>query len=474
MPKFKTTPEAYNLLHEGAIALSSMEAAGIRVDQPYLNATIDGTKKAIQGAEYKITQDKDYKVWRKRFGSKTKIGSYEQLGVIIFEEMGHKPTKYTPTGRPATDEEAFEDIEVPLVKLFKKAKKLEKVLSTYLLGIQRELDKYGYVHPSYNLNTVSTYRSSCNMPNFQNIPIRDPEQAALIRKCYIPSQGNRLIENDFGQLEFRIAAVHSKDPELIRYNTDPNADIHKDMAKQIFMLNGDQVSRKGTRDCAKNMYVFPTLFGQAYFDIAEAVWKSMHRRKFVMEGTDKLVAEYLAEKGITKLGNVPEKGQLPRRGTFMEHIYQLEKRFWEKFKVHAAWKKSSYEKYVRNNGLMMYTGFAVNGYHKRNDIINYPIQGSSFHCLLWSLIEFTKRLKKYKMKSRLCGEIHDCILGDVVPKETNTYLDMAHEIMAVELPKKWKWITVPLVTESEVTEIDASWYTKKVWIKNNNSWMPKQ
>ncbi len=57
---------------------------------------------------------------------------------------------------------------------FIKAAELRKARDTYLVGIRRELvqhddDGCWYVHPSYNLNTVITFRSSADQPSYQNL-----------------------------------------------------------------------------------------------------------------------------------------------------------------------------------------------------------------------------------------------------------------------------------------------------------------
>ena len=52
-----------------------------------------------------------------------------------------------------------------------------------------------------------------------------------------------------------------------------------------------------------------------------------------------------------------------------------------------------------------------------NMIVNSPIQGTAFHCLLWSMIEINKFIKKEKLESKLIGQIHDEILVDTVPDE---------------------------------------------------------
>ena len=53
----------------------------------------------------------------------------------------------------------------------------------------------------------------------------------------------------------------------------------------------------------------------------------------------------------------------------------------------------------------------------KNDVSNYPVQGSAFHCLLWPFIELDKISLKEKWDSRLIGQIHDAMLYDMNPDE---------------------------------------------------------
>ena len=94
--------------------------------------------------------------------------------------------------------------------------------------------------------------------------------------------------------------------------------------------------------------------------------------------------------------------------------------------------------------------------------MNYPIQGSAFHCLLFSMILANRELKKRGFKSVIVGQIHDEMILDVVTEERAAIVRMINHIMAEVVPKKWKWINVPFEVESEMTPIDQAWVTKQV------------
>jgi hypothetical protein len=169
--------------------------------------------------------------------------------------------------------------------------------------------------------------------------------------------------------------------------------------------------------------------------------------------------DVLSKKGITELGDCNPK-EKPRRGTFEKHISDVQQDFWgRRFKVYDGWKKQWFADYQRNGFIRMKTGFVVSGSYKKNQIINSPVQGAAFHCLLWSLIRLQKQLNKRKMRSLVVGQIHDSVLMDCTPEELDEVIGLAVEIMTKQLREQWKWIVIPL--EVEVEASDTNWFLKK-------------
>ena len=97
----------------------------------------------------------------------------------------------------------------------------------------------------------------------------------------------------------------------------------------------------------------------------------------------------------------------------------------------------------------------------RNDLYNWPIQGTAFHCLLWSLIRIAKISRKEKWKSKIIGQIHDSILFDAHPSESKRILEVCQQVMCHDIREEDDWISVPLVIEAETTGVDQSWYYKQ-------------
>ena len=478
MSRWVPTPEAYRLLHEGTLALSEVEAAGVRVDRAYLERAIRETSDKIKESEEQLRAQPEFRDWRRRYGEKTNISSPEQLAGLVFGVLGHPARKQTrKKKRDAADESAFSHVDLPLVKHYFAAAKLRKGRDTYLSGIHREMVQHTEgncdVQPHYHLNTVATYRSSCSDPNWTNIPTRNPMLAEMVRRSYIPRPGWQLVEIDLGQIEVRIPCCYNFDPNLIRYVTDPKTDMHRDVGEQIFMLPaGRKMLSKEARHVAKNQFVFPTFYGSYYAKIAPHVWEAMERRNLKVEGTDKTLRQHLAERGITSLGDCnPERRPVP--GTMEYHLKEIEDHFWGvRFKVYAEWKRRWLEDYRRDGGCRFLTGFVMTGPHKKNDITNYCIQGVAFHCALWSLIKIVRRLRKHRFRSKLIGEIHDCLNFDCHPRERDDVIYMARSVMTEEIRSWATWLNVPLVVEAEVCPVDRPWFDKAVVVERDGRWVP--
>ena len=466
-----TTLDAYKLLHQGVIALSQVEANGMAVDMGYLKKVNKKINKQIAIKNEELKEDKIIKIWKKRYGTNTNLDSNDQLGKILFEDLGLKCPSYTDTGRFKTDESVLETLDVSFVKNYLEIKKLKKAQGTYLNGIIREVCN-GFVHPVFNLHIAATFRSSSDSPNFQNMPIRNPEIAKLIRRCFIPRASNRhLVESDYGGIEVHGAAWYHKDPTMMTYLNDSTKDMHRDMATQCYKLSkremtalkGDKEDAKRIKDirfCGKNMFVFPEFYGAWWFSCAPNLWSAIDQSNLrTRKGLT--LKEHLDSKGIDCLGalNLDEHHG---DNTFLNHIKKVEWHFWNKrFSVYKKWKDQWYENYLKRGYFDTLTGFRIEGMLDRKKVINYPVQGVAFHCLLWSLIRVQKQLKKYKMKSLIVGQIHDSIIGDVVDKELKNYMEIVNQVMVVDIKKHWKWITTPIEIEIEVAPAGKSWWHKE-------------
>ena len=456
------TYEAYKLIHDGILALGRAELQGMRVDMDYCGRKTKFLEKKILHLKDNLEETELVKVWRNRFKQKTNLKSGTQLGEILYKVMKIEKTKMTKGGAGATDESVLNELseDIPGISVILEIRKLEKIKDTYLASFMRE-QVNGYMHPFFNLHTVVTFRSSCNSPNFQNIPKRDKEAMKICRQAIYPRPGHQLIEIDFSGLEVMIACCYHKDPTMFKYLTDRNSDMHGDMAAQIFLIDKFDkkkfVGHKYLRDATKNSFVFPQFYGDYYKNNAIGIfkWCKLPQGKL----TKSMGIEI--EEGLTIGAHLISKG-IKSFDDFVQHMKEIEEDFWgRRFKVYAAWKEDWYEGYLQKGYLDTLTGFRCHGEMSRNDAINYPVQGSAFHCLLWSFIQTDKLCYFEGWDSKPIGQIHDALIADIHPGELEYVSKTIHKITTEDLPKAWPWIIVPLEVEADLCEVDKPWSEKQ-------------
>lgn len=462
------TQEAYNLFHEGMITLAEIEENGVGIDVALLESTIIAIEKKVATIQKELKADPIYDLWRRRFGERTKLSSRPQLGEILFSPkdrggLGYDVVGYTSKDKIRVDEEALEDIDLPFVQKYVYAAKLrDKILNTYLHGIKREVVD-GRAHCNYNLNTTVTYRSSSDNFNFQNLPIRDPEMGALIRSLFIPMPGNSIVEIDFSQIEVRIANAYHKDPTMTTYLKDPTKDLHRDMARQIFCLDASEFqdgAGKATRGLAKGNFVFAQFYGDYYVNCARNIWHKARRERLKTKDGVPLI-KHLRRKGIVDLGRC-DPDHRPEPGTFEHHMKAVEDHFWKKrFPVYTQWKRDWYDAYLKKGYFDSLTGFHYEGIFSRNDVINYAVQGSAFHGMLWSLNRLRNLIHKRGMQAMLIGQIHDSIITEVPTAEIPEFVRMARKVMTGALVRHYNWINVPIEVEVEVAPEGRPWNEKR-------------
>lgn len=454
--------DAYHLIHDGALAMGRAERVGMRIDVDYCKRKDAQLTRKIETLSTKLLKTDLLQLWKKTFLGKMNINSSDQLQRILYKEMELTPLKTTKSGKGSTDNEALTGLGLPELDTILRIRKLKKIRDTYLSGFYREQVR-GTMHPFWNLHTVKTYRSSCDSPNLQNVPIRDKEAKEICRRAMYPRSGNQILAVDYSGIEVGIATTYHKDPVMLKYLHDPTSDMHGDMAAQIFMLDDfnkkkhpvHNMLRKGT----KNGFIFPQFYGDYYGNNANSLaltWCNLTKGSWDSGQGPLLpnglyITDHFARHGIHGYDD------------FEDHIKKIENDFWNKrFKVYKQWKEDWLEAYKRKGYFDMHTGFRCSGTLQPNEITNWPVQGSAFHCLLWSFIELDKRLTNFK--SKLFGQIHDEVLIDVYPPELKDVSEIIKEVTTHELPKAWKWINVPMEVEADLTPIDGSWNEKEKYL----------
>lgn len=449
----KVNMEAYKLFHRGVLALQRAGEQGIHIDIEYCQDVKDKLTKRVERAEQKLKESYLGKEWLRHLG-KINFASGTQLGKVLYDHLKLNPATFTKTGKGSTDTkqlEAFLD-ELPELKYLISIRKNRKIMDTYLEGFVRE-EVNGIIHPDYNLHTVKTYRSSSSNPNFQNIPKREKKVMEICRGAIFPRKGNKFVEVDYSGIEVRIACCITKDKKLIEDTVI--GDMHRDMAIELYKLDtfdkadpGDALLRQG----AKNGFVFPQFYGDYYGNNVPILldWAKDVKLK----------------NGLTAYEHLERKRLIVLRGdneildcrSFENHVKKVEDAFWnERYHAYTKWKDETWKNFQSKGYIDTPTGFRIKGVLSRNELLNAPIQGAAFHCLLWSFVEIDKLMRKNKWDTKLVGQVHDSILFDVNPDEWETIKKEVQNTMTTRLREAWDWIILPLEIEMEEYSVDGSW-----------------
>lgn len=169
---------------------------------------------------------------------------------------------------------------VPLVDLILKYREFFKLKSTYLEPIRRMTDPStspeadGRVHPTFVQMKAATGRITCENPNLQNIP-------PSIREIFVAPVGYKLVSLDYSQIELRILASLTEDPEMTRAFKN-NSDIHRITASKIYDVHLSEVTPP-MRKVAKTLN-FGVVYGMGARAFAQQSGLSPKEAKMFIDG----------------------------------------------------------------------------------------------------------------------------------------------------------------------------------------------
>ena len=239
--------------------LFTIERNGVLIDANMLNRQSNeiGLKLvALENQAYELA------------GQPFNLASPKQLQEILFDKLGIKPTKKTPSGAPSTDEDVLQELALdhPLPKVLLEYRGLAKLKSTYTDKLPKMINPItGRVHTSYNQAVAITGRLASSDPNLQNIPVRTQE-GRRIREAFIAPQGSHIVSADYSQIELRIMAHLSQDAGMLSAFAN-NEDIHRATAAEVFGVEKDAVDSEQRRYA--KVINFGLIYGMSAFGLAQ-------------------------------------------------------------------------------------------------------------------------------------------------------------------------------------------------------------
>ena len=246
-------------------------------------------------------------------------------------------------------------------------KQIEKWLSTFVDKMKEEAYHNNLLHPKFSQTNVVTGRLSCSDPNFQNIPRGD--KLPIKRVIQSRFDDGEIIEMDFAQLEFRVAAFLSQDKQAMQDILE-GVDVHQNTAN---VIGCDRQTAKA--------HTFKPLYGGMSGTDEEKKYYTYFRKRY---------------KGITEWQERTEDTAISTSFVTLPSGRQY---YFEGIK-RASWGGSNFYTQVRN----------------------YPVQGFATGDIVpVACIDIYNSMKN--MRTRLINTVHDSIIIDVHPKEVDSVLN---------------------------------------------------
>ena len=340
-------------------------------------------------------------------GREFNINSPKQLGEILFDELELKPIRKRST---AVEVLAVLKNYHPLPEEVLKYRHLAKLKNTYVDAIPNYVNKEtGRVHTSLNQTIAATGRLSSTSPNFQNIPIRT-ETGREVRKAFVPQNSDWVILSaDYSQVELRIMAHYSQEPELIKA-FEENSDIHSRTAALVNGIAEAEVTPDQRRSA--KVVNFGIMYGAGPYRMSQELGISMADAKTLI---DNYFATY---PGIRKY--MDETISLARDRGYVETLYKRRR------------KTGNLDASNRN---------IVQA--EERVAINMPIQGTAADIIKIAMINIHNKMESENYQSKMILQIHDELLFECPKAEVDKLAAMVVEKMegavSLSVPLKVDW-----------------------------------
>lgn len=375
--------------------LTDMEFEGVKIDVDFLKQY----SKELE-TEAKRCEESVYTQAGVRFN----LASPKQLGEVLFEKLQLDPkAKKTKTGQYATGEDVLLKLanQHKIVDDILGFRELTKLKSTYVDALPEMINpRTGRVHTSYAQAVAVTGRLSSNNPNLQNIPIRT-SRGREIRKAFIPrEEGRVLLSADYSQIELRIVAAISGDPNMCEAFRQ-HKDIHTATASKVYGVPEEEVTKE-MRYKAKSVN-FGIIYGQGAFGLADNLGISRTEAKEIIDNYKK---------------------EFPNIQRYMDEQINFAK---ENGYVQTLAGRKRWLKDINSSN------FTVRGFAERN-AINSPIQGTAADMIKLAMIKIHDEMKAGKWQSKMILQVHDELVFDAVPGEVDTLKELIIRCMTSAMP----------------------------------------
>ena len=403
LKKFECEKLFYDIEMPLMPVLAEMEMNGVCLDTESLQETSKIFTERMNELEKRIYE---------LAGQSFNIASPKQVGEILFDKLKIvEKAKKTKTGQYVTSEEVLQQLrnKHEIVADILDHRGLKKLIGTYIDALPKLINpRTGHIHTSFNQTVTATGRLSSSDPNLQNIPIRG-EDGKEIRKAFIPEPGCLFFSADYSQIELRVMAHLSNDPQMIAVFRE-GKDLHAATAANIYKKPIEEVTRdERTKSKRAN---FGIIYGITVFGLAERLDISRDEAKQLIDG-------YFAT--------------FPDVHDYMEQAKQTAR---QQGYVTTLFGRRRYLPDINS------ANATVRGFAERN-AINAPIQGTAADIIKVAMIRIHNRFRQEGIRSKMILQVHDELNFSVYPEEREKVEQIVIEEMQRAFP-----LHVPLVADS--------------------------
>jgi DNA polymerase-1 len=388
-----------------AAVLASMERAGFRLDLDELTRIrqrLERTMSETSSTIYRLA------------GSEFNINSPKALGEVLFEKLGLPHGGKTKTGY-ATGSEVLTPLatEHEIAAKTLEYREVSKLKGTYVDALPALIDpNTGLLHTTLHQLGAATGRLSSSDPNLQNIPIRSAVGREIRRAFLAPTTGNVLLAADYSQIELRLFAHLSGDPNLIDAFAR-GEDIHEYAARAVFGVKAGAPVDAEMRRRAKAVN-FGILYGQGEVGLAQSVGFSRDEaREFIGAYFTRFprVREYIDD----SLERARDVGYVT---TLLGRRRSLPDLRSSNYGLRAAAERMA---------------------------TNAPLQGSAADLIKLAMIRVAHALDEQRTRARLVLQVHDELIFDVPAEQVARVRTIVKDAMEHALQ-----VDVPLVVDFKI------------------------
>lgn len=427
-----------NFAVRSILPVARMERDGIRIDKEMFDSAAEDIKRNL--ANHTAWFEKHGYLeealdiiadWVKKPPDVAKLTNSNVKKAIIYHILGFPVRRRTAKGKkPSADNEAlklcleeclkykgkkqdergFYSHRIEAIKHIIQFNKDNQIYTHYLKPIPTFADKNNVVHASFGIRATDTGRFNCKNPPLQTIPYH-----SIVKKAFVPLHENGLILiSDFSQMELRILAMVTQDPDLLGAYRD-DKDLHRFIASKCYNKPEDLITKSERRNSKS------VSFGVVYGSEAAGIAAQLN---IAIDAAQEIIDAWM-----------------------------------DAFPTVKRWIDRQHKIVIRDREVRTCSGFRrlfpeteTEDYrHLERMAQNTPIQGPASDVAVHAANRTQEILERVKtLKSKLWCTIHDSLCFSIYPGELFKIALLARKAM-IDIPtRELSWLNIMLKNDYEV------------------------